>query len=290
MASVRYPVELANWMMIASAGSFHRVHIDGAGLGTCIHMMKGVKLWFIATTLDGGTAIQTLDLSNAFNKLSPLELVKRFKWDVVLLQPGSRLSVLSCISVITTTNMLRRYMQPGTPHFVMTLEASVVHGSHFYCTTTLSKTMGSRLVDRTTDTSTNAELIANEVWIHALLASERDRLFLYQDPPHDQLDSSELASLVVMSMHPQWFVPKGYSGQNERAMVDTVVGLRDSRDQARKTAGMMLQMAKLRCEKVPVVDNKEYLESFLDAVNRTEQWLLEVWEAVQCALDGDDRS
>jgi hypothetical protein len=91
MESIAYPDELANWLMVASAGSFHRVHLDGAGLGTCVHMMKGVKLWFIATAKGDGSKIQPEDLSLAFNKCSALELVQSFKWEAVLLQRGSRL-------------------------------------------------------------------------------------------------------------------------------------------------------------------------------------------------------
>jgi hypothetical protein len=91
MQPVTYPVDLANWLMVASSGSFDRPHIDGGGLGTSIYIMKGKILWFIATAWSTGAAIDSYNLASAFDNVSLLDLVKRVKWEAVLLQRGSRL-------------------------------------------------------------------------------------------------------------------------------------------------------------------------------------------------------
>jgi hypothetical protein len=178
--------------------------------------------------------------------------------------------------------MLGRYMQPATPHFVLTLDASVVHGSHFYCTSTLSRTLGSRFVDRTADACTNADHLINEVWIHALLAAEYHRLCLSKDPQElvDRPNADQLASLVVMSMHPQWFIPKVYS-KVEKASVNNIVGLTSSRDKAKKAAALMLELAEQRCKEGH--PDEQYLAHFLTQVHSQEAWLTETWKT--CVID-----
>jgi hypothetical protein len=91
MHAVKQPVDLSDWFMIASAGSFHRVHIDAAGLGTSVHMTKGTKVWFIATTRYDGSTIKPETMASDFNELSALDLAKAFSWEAVLLRQGSRL-------------------------------------------------------------------------------------------------------------------------------------------------------------------------------------------------------
>jgi hypothetical protein len=91
MKRTKYPVGLANWMMVASAGAFHRVHIDSAGLGTCVRMLKGTKLWFIASAQQDGSEIDAGSTARYFKELTPLAIAKKFSWEAVLLRPGSTL-------------------------------------------------------------------------------------------------------------------------------------------------------------------------------------------------------
>jgi hypothetical protein len=36
--------------------------------------------------------------------------------------------------------VLHSYMRPGTPHFVLGTDHTIVHGRHFYCTSTIAQT------------------------------------------------------------------------------------------------------------------------------------------------------
>jgi hypothetical protein len=170
-------------------------------------------------------------------------------------------------------------MRPGTLHFVLTLEASVVHGSHFYCMPTLEHTMGARFVARHVDACTNTLHPSNELWLQALLASHYDQLLRPPQHPHDRPDPRNLASLSIMCMHPHWFIPKAYS-KEEGAYIDTVAGLIQSQVEAVETAAKLLKVAELRCQKVPAVADKQYFEEFLDEVDHLEATLSECSQAL----------
>jgi hypothetical protein len=184
-------------------------------------------------------------------------------------------------------------MQPGTPHFVFTLEASAVHGSHFYSTATLTKTLNSRWVDRTANASTNAVHISNEIWLHALLSSERTRWF---SPPRRSENAllnrpacDDLASLVIMCLYPEVFEPHELA--NSSGALDTVPGLSASRKTARKSAAMLLEFAKNRCKPandVPVSEDQlTYLKSFVQEFNSKMVWLQGVCEDYCNSLNTD---
>jgi hypothetical protein len=176
-----------------------------------------------------------------------------------------------------------RYMQPGALHMVLTLEPSFVHGSHFYSTATLTKTLHSRWVDHTATTSTNAINLANEVWLHAILGTEFTRIFC---PPQRQEDAlvhrphhDELASLVLMCLYPGQFEP-----EEKDETVASVPGLKHSRDVAIHDAGMLVKLAEIYCREAgnddaPAGVDREYLSAFLEAFERQEHWLDQMVQA-----------
>ena len=84
--------------MIASAGAFHRIHVDGASLGTSVHLTHGAKLWFVAVSWEDGSPIEDQWLPEYFEG-DQIELAARFKWEAILLEEGSTLCVLSALCI-----------------------------------------------------------------------------------------------------------------------------------------------------------------------------------------------
>lgn len=131
-----FPVSDMYWALAATDHSFHFFHIDTDGLGTLIAPKTGKKHWILARPKAGRSFAQTdiyVDGKYAIDEMN-MDI-----WDVeaILLTPGMCLYVtivpFSCIFAHDCV----RFMKPNTPHLVLTPQASICHGGHFYASSTL---------------------------------------------------------------------------------------------------------------------------------------------------------
>ena len=80
---------LPQWMMVASKGAFHRLHIDSAGLVTSVRFAHRTKLWFVADSFANGEPLEDARVSKLFRQVEQPDLVRKFRWEAVLLEEGS---------------------------------------------------------------------------------------------------------------------------------------------------------------------------------------------------------
>lgn len=88
------PGHLERWLLCSAAGSFHRIHVDSAGMGTFVRIIKGQKFWFVAYSLANGDRIDMWNIRNSWKKNdTAIQVVKRYRWELVVLSEGSTLYV-----------------------------------------------------------------------------------------------------------------------------------------------------------------------------------------------------
>ncbi|KAF8170798.1 hypothetical protein BJ912DRAFT_840117, partial [Pholiota molesta] len=119
------PTEHVRWGLAATAGAFHRWHIDSDGFGTFIDPVAGSKWWIVACprgNLEHDWFQETKWLKNDAFDLDK-DGKGLFDVEAIVLQPGSRL-----------------IMRPNTLHTVYTPEHAVCRGGHFYATSTMQDT------------------------------------------------------------------------------------------------------------------------------------------------------
>ncbi|TDL15713.1 hypothetical protein BD410DRAFT_844993 [Rickenella mellea] len=103
------PVDCLAWALAATCRATSGTHIDAAGFCTWINVLFGIKLWYIATSY-------TLPGENGWS-----EDMDSWRWQVVVMRKGDVFAARPS-----------RYMRPGTPHFVITVDDSFCIGGHFY--------------------------------------------------------------------------------------------------------------------------------------------------------------
>ncbi|KAK7020751.1 hypothetical protein VNI00_017606 [Paramarasmius palmivorus] len=111
------------WHLVATAHANHHAHVDANGFATELYVETGVKLVFIGFP----------DKSNPY-LLAEATAFCDFQFDMsgpdshdiagFLLFPGDRF-----------------FMQPCTPHYVVTIEPSICHGSHFFAAGTMDRSL-----------------------------------------------------------------------------------------------------------------------------------------------------
>lgn len=72
------------------------------------------------------------------------------EWTLVVLNPGDDLCVpLAYFSCCFSSNEeeIRRFMQPGTPHFVISLDNCLAVGGHFLCPSTMDRTLSALTIE-----------------------------------------------------------------------------------------------------------------------------------------------
>jgi hypothetical protein len=94
-----FPTTTKRWGLCATAGSFHKAHIDAEGEGTYIKPDSGVKIWLIAVPLkpcippgcqDGFD--EFADANLYFKKYNDAKAnIDRFIWHAIVLRPGMQL-------------------------------------------------------------------------------------------------------------------------------------------------------------------------------------------------------
>ncbi|KAF8220480.1 hypothetical protein L208DRAFT_1202251, partial [Tricholoma matsutake] len=110
------------WGLAATSGAHHLWHIDCNGFCTYIDTQTGMKWWIIAKPKFGSMHFSDAMLFTEEYNISAANLEKR-DLEAVLLCPGSKM-----------------LMQPN-PHFVVTPESAICHGSHFYAVSTIQDTV-----------------------------------------------------------------------------------------------------------------------------------------------------
>ncbi|KAL0574807.1 hypothetical protein V5O48_007164 [Marasmius crinis-equi] len=133
---LHYPIPMDNiWHIVATKDVYTPLHMDAEGTAVTILVEVGAKLVFmlVPSSLDISEASKiyySLDIDQdvAQSWTTPLangQPVNIVGWQVqgVLLRPGDML-----------------VMPPGMYHFVYTLEPSICHGRHFFCSSTIRQT------------------------------------------------------------------------------------------------------------------------------------------------------
>ncbi|KAL0570620.1 hypothetical protein V5O48_011337 [Marasmius crinis-equi] len=112
------------WHLLATKGSSHPAHIDTAGYATMVAPQTGVKIFFLLVPGQDNPSFEEANGALEFAELGH-DMTNEVGMVVlpVLLRPGDVL-----------------LMRPCTPHYVLTLDNSLCHGSHFYCASTISDT------------------------------------------------------------------------------------------------------------------------------------------------------
>lgn len=90
--SNQYPSTSTRWGLAATAGTYHKWHIDTDGFGTHLDCKTGSKVWFIAKPKNMGSFSNFADRS-LFQADYTMERPNTHLWDIeaVFLLPGTRL-------------------------------------------------------------------------------------------------------------------------------------------------------------------------------------------------------
>ncbi|KAK7462119.1 hypothetical protein VKT23_007722 [Stygiomarasmius scandens] len=121
------PTWATNWTICATSDAYHEFHVDTQGVGTCVQVQDGVKIWVIWCLKNQQYTKDISDLLQLFEEQSHwsdagVSKLKSAEWQPVVL-------------VLRTGDLL--IMPPNVPHFVVTSEDSVAYGLHFYSTSTI---------------------------------------------------------------------------------------------------------------------------------------------------------
>lgn len=83
---------LDRWLLLSAAGCLHRLHVDSAGMGTFVRIVKGRKMWYVATELTAGGPIEADDMEKYWDAGPKCtDTMQLFKWEVAVLGEGSML-------------------------------------------------------------------------------------------------------------------------------------------------------------------------------------------------------
>ncbi|KAG6836086.1 hypothetical protein H0H93_011537 [Arthromyces matolae] len=110
-----YPVGDMRWAIASTGWTLHFWHTDANGYGTFVLIVAGVKLWFVAVPKDGNFA----DFASA----------SLFTGDFDIRNPHSDRWVIKLLVLGPGTTLI---MRPNLPHAVITPEASLCKGGHYY--------------------------------------------------------------------------------------------------------------------------------------------------------------
>ncbi|KAL0572757.1 hypothetical protein V5O48_009206 [Marasmius crinis-equi] len=122
--NLKYPMGVNNWHLLATRHCSHPAHIDTNGYATVIAPQIGAKLFFLLVP-----ANEADDFNKANGSLLFADTEENMENDLgmavvpVMLRPGDAL-----------------LMRPCTYHYVVTLDNSLCHGSHFMCASTMTDT------------------------------------------------------------------------------------------------------------------------------------------------------
>ncbi|KAL0580186.1 hypothetical protein V5O48_001845 [Marasmius crinis-equi] len=120
----KYPEDSASWHLLATKNCSSEGHVDTNGYGSMIAPQTGAKLVFLL--VPGSQLPSYVEVNSSLQFARFDENLKNEVGMVpigIVLRPGDVL-----------------LMRPCTPHYVVTLENSLCHGSHFYTSTTMSDT------------------------------------------------------------------------------------------------------------------------------------------------------
>ena len=114
--------------------SYSDPHFDAAGYGTFIYIVSGSKLW--CQLPRGKPPLPGEDWN-----------IKGNGWVASYLQAGDFLCVAWFHPLCYSLNAVVRFMQPGTPHIVITTGNCIAYGAHFYSLNTLHATFAAMVAD-----------------------------------------------------------------------------------------------------------------------------------------------
>lgn len=87
-----YPISTLRFGLAATAGAYHKFHIDSDGTGTFVKAVAGRKIWVLAVP-KAGQGLDALADIDIFGKTYNVEKPNLHLWDLeaVILEPGVEL-------------------------------------------------------------------------------------------------------------------------------------------------------------------------------------------------------
>ena len=87
-----YPASTLRFGLAATAGAYHKWHIDSDGTGTFVEAVTGRKIWILAIPKEGQSLDQLADIE-LFGESYDIEKPNLHLWDLeaVILEPGIQL-------------------------------------------------------------------------------------------------------------------------------------------------------------------------------------------------------
>jgi hypothetical protein len=137
--SEAFPFSSMRWGLAATANAYHTFHLDCDGFATYVKVQTGAKWWIIACPKEGVSLADTTLFTSDY-QIDKVD-VRRFNYEAILLEPSTQLLVFLSALHRPYFSPSCRVMKPGMPHTVVTFEASICHGGHFYATSTICATV-----------------------------------------------------------------------------------------------------------------------------------------------------
>ncbi|KAK0224379.1 hypothetical protein IW262DRAFT_1459431 [Armillaria fumosa] len=119
-----YPKSSTTWALASTAASMTSIHTDCMGVGTVVHPMTGIKIWFLFRRRN--TRLPNGNIKEFSADWGPGFIPDPDVWDaeMLVLEPGTTL-----------------FMRPNTHHSVVTIENCIISGQHFYVTSCIEDTV-----------------------------------------------------------------------------------------------------------------------------------------------------
>ncbi|KAF8066069.1 hypothetical protein FPV67DRAFT_1359440, partial [Lyophyllum atratum] len=115
------PISDIRWGLAATDGAYHDFHADTGGYCTFVQPDSGRKIWLLLSPKKGNRFDFLARIQVFVHNFSPdLPNPEDWEYDLVVLTPGMQL-----------------VMRPNTIHAVLTPDASICRGGHFYATATI---------------------------------------------------------------------------------------------------------------------------------------------------------
>src|SRR5882757_2726548 len=130
--SEAFPFSSMRWGLAATANAYHTFHLDCDGFATYVKVQTGAKWWIVASPKEGVSLADTALFTSDYH-LDNTDM-RKFNYEAILLETGTQLLVFLSASTWLYFSPSCSVMKPGTPHAVVTFEASICHGGHFYAT------------------------------------------------------------------------------------------------------------------------------------------------------------
>jgi hypothetical protein len=127
------------WGLAAMAHAYHTFHLDCDGFATYVKVQTGAKWWIVACPKEGISLADTTLFTSDY-QIDKTDM-KRYNYEAILLGPGMELLVFCLFYTQLYISQNCRVMKPGTPHAIVTFEASICHGGHFYAMSTIHRTL-----------------------------------------------------------------------------------------------------------------------------------------------------